>query len=82
MNKLKSDKLKPGQTLVVSTAASTSKTAATTVQPTMYKVQSGDSLDKIARKHKVKVADLMKWNKLKKNYMLMPNQQLIVKPAQ
>lgn len=82
MNKLKSDKLKPGQSLVVSTVAPAGKTAATTAQPTLYKVQSGDSLDKIARKHKVKVADLMKWNNLKKNYMLMPNQQLIVKPAQ
>lgn len=83
MNKLKSDKLKPGQTLVVSTTAPTSKSPkSTATAATLYKVQSGDSLDKIARKHKVKVADLMKWNKLKKNYMLMPNQQLIVKPAQ
>lgn len=83
LNKLKSDKLKLGQTLVVSSTAPTSKNAKTAATaPTLYKVQSGDSLDKIARKHKVKVADLMKWNKLKKNYMLMPNQQLIVKPAQ
>lgn len=82
MNKLKSDKLKPGQSLLVSNANSSAAAASTAKQPTMYKVQSGDSLDKIARKHKVKVADLMKWNKLKKNYMLLPNQQLIVKPAQ
>lgn len=83
MNKLKSDKLRLGQTLIVSTKTvnSSNNTSKASAEAKLYKVQSGDSLDKIARKHKVKVADLLKWNKLTKNDVLKPNQQLIVKPA-
>lgn len=41
-----------------------------------YKVKSGDSLDKIARKNKVKLADLMKWNQLNGKSIIKPGQEL------
>lgn len=41
-----------------------------------YKVKSGDSLDKIARKNKVKLADLMKWNQLNAKSIIKPGQEL------
>lgn len=41
-----------------------------------YTVRSGDSLWSIARKHKVKLNDLMKWNGLDRNSVLRPGQSL------
>ncbi|MGL4714181.1 MAG: LysM peptidoglycan-binding domain-containing protein, partial [Shewanella sp.] len=41
-----------------------------------YKVKSGDTLDKIARKYKVKLADLMKWNQLNGKSIIKPGQEL------
>lgn len=41
-----------------------------------YIVKSGDSLDKIARKNKVKLADLMKWNQLNAKSIIKPGQKL------
>lgn len=82
LNKLTSDALKPGQMLVVQAEPSkASATRQTTVSKQTYQVQNGDSLDKIARKFKVKVADLVKWNQIKKNAPLQLGQQLVVKPA-
>ncbi|MCL1091891.1 LysM peptidoglycan-binding domain-containing protein [Shewanella profunda] len=46
------------------------------VKATTYKVKSGDSLDKIARKNKVKLADLMKWNQLNAKSIIKPGQEL------
>lgn len=56
---------------VTETKAKTTETKAAT-----YKVKSGDSLDKIARKHKVKLADLMKWNQLNAKSIIKPGQEL------
>ncbi|QYJ78426.1 LysM peptidoglycan-binding domain-containing protein [Shewanella acanthi] len=47
-----------------------------TVKASTYKVKSGDSLDKIARKNKVKLADLMKWNNLNAKSVIKPGQEL------
>ncbi|PIW61496.1 LysM peptidoglycan-binding domain-containing protein [Shewanella sp. CG12_big_fil_rev_8_21_14_0_65_47_15] len=61
-------------------ASDTPSTAATTAEPAAkaktYKVKSGDSLDKIARKNKVKLADLMKWNQLNGKSIIKPGQEL------
>lgn len=58
-----------------STTAST-KPSVKTAQTSTYKVKSGDSLDKIARKNKVKLADLMKWNQLNAKSIIKPGQEL------
>ena len=47
-----------------------------------YTVKKGDSLDKIAKVHKIKIADLLKWNQLKAGSLLQPGQQLIITPSQ
>jgi membrane-bound lytic murein transglycosylase D len=39
-------------------------------------VRSGDSLWSIARKHRVKMNDLMRWNGLNSNSVLQPGQSL------
>lgn len=41
-----------------------------------YKVKSGDSLSRIADKFDVRIADILRWNKLKKSNYLQPNQLL------
>ncbi|RDX36903.1 LysM peptidoglycan-binding domain-containing protein [Kangiella sp. HD9-110m-PIT-SAG07] len=43
-----------------------------------YKVRSGDSLSTIARKFKVKVSDLTKWNRLNKRSIIRPGQTLTI----
>ncbi|MFB2774287.1 LysM peptidoglycan-binding domain-containing protein [Shewanella xiamenensis] len=60
-----------------STKAATSKSTDKPVaKAKTYKVKSGDSLDKIARKNKVKLADLMKWNQLNAKSIIKPGQEL------
>lgn len=92
-NKLKTDALKVGQLLVIERSAKVSAAlqpqASKSVVSTTgnkkskgkYVVQSGDSLDKIARKFNVSVADLMAWNQLKKTATLKPGQALTVKAS-
>ena len=41
-----------------------------------YKVQSGDSLARIAAKHKVTIAELIEWNSIKKSKLIQPGQIL------
>lgn len=43
-----------------------------------YRVRNGDTLWNIARRHKVSVAELMRWNNLKKNAVLRPGDILTV----
>jgi len=45
-----------------------------------YVVQSGDSLWSIARKHKVKLKDLMSWNGLSAKTVLQPGQDITINP--
>ena len=74
--------LMPGQVLQIPTAKELAKKSSKKSKlgnnSGTYTVQSGDSLDKIARKHKVKISDLIKWNDLQKSYMLKPGMQLKV----
>lgn len=72
MNNLKSSVIYPNQKLVVSSQA-TNKSA----QVTVYKVKKGDSLSKIAVKHKVSVANLKAWNNLNTS-IIHPGQELSV----
>ncbi|QSX38797.1 lytic transglycosylase [Shewanella sedimentimangrovi] len=65
--------IRPGQTLVL---WQQSNTAADRLRKVNYKVRSGDSLARIAKKFKVKVADLINWNGLGKDKYLKPGQML------
>lgn len=70
--------LKPGQTLKIPTSRTQHKNSA--AQKTkIYVVKSGDSLDKIAKKQKVKLADLLQWNALTTESLLQPGQKLQLK---
>jgi LysM repeat protein len=78
------DEAQPNTSKKSSSKAKTSDTASAAantadkpaVKATTYKVKSGDSLDKIARKNKVKLADLMKWNQLNAKSIIKPGQEL------
>lgn len=43
-----------------------------------HKVKSGETLSKIASKHKVQLADLRKWNKLSSKSIIRPGQKLAI----
>ncbi|RVU37184.1 LysM peptidoglycan-binding domain-containing protein [Rheinheimera riviphila] len=78
-NKLSANsRLKPGQTLKIPAAKEKVATVAAN-KNRVYVVKSGDSLDKIAKKQKVKLADLLKWNTLTTESMLQPGQKLQLK---
>ncbi|UFT98862.1 LysM peptidoglycan-binding domain-containing protein [Radiobacillus kanasensis] len=89
LNKLKSTVVFPNQVLTVATAKTSSKaTKKPTVKKTVtkskatgttstYKVKSGDSLSKIAAKHKITLKQLIEWNKLKST-VIYPGNVLIV----
>ena len=72
-NQLRSDRLKIGQTLRLSPAANTGKSAAQS-----YQVQKGDSLSVIAKRFNVAVNDLLRLNRLKSS-ALKPGQQLTLR---
>ncbi len=67
------NQLRAGQKLTVFLAPSPQPSRAA---PRNYTVRSGDSLWSIARKHNVKLADLMRWNDLDSSSVLRPGQSL------
>jgi membrane-bound lytic murein transglycosylase D len=78
-----SGNLKPGQKLkLVKTVPNTSTAIASTnsemLKKITYRVQRGDSFNKIASQFKVSSDDLKAWNELSKNHMLQPGENLIV----
>jgi len=90
-NKLKSDAIFPNQVLTVSKEAAkvsassvkttpTAKVTATTTSSAAktYTIKSGDTLSGIASKNKVKLADLLAWNKLKATSIIYPGQVIRV----
>lgn len=75
--------LKPGQSLQVpGTSVPPPKVAGSTKKAkSVYTVKKGDSLDRIAKQHKIKLADLLKWNQLQADSKLKPGQQLRIAPG-
>lgn len=75
--------LKPGQSLRIpgASVSSTKVVANTKKTKAVYTVKKGDSLDRIAKLHKIKLADLLKWNQLQADSRLKPGQQLRVAPV-
>jgi membrane-bound lytic murein transglycosylase D len=67
------NKLRVGQQLVVFHSPAPQVSKPTTVD---YTVRSGDSLWSIARKHSIKMNDLMRWNGLNRSSVLQPGQSL------
>ena len=43
-----------------------------------YTVKRGDTLSKIAENHRVRMASIMKWNKLSKANTIFPGQKLAI----
>lgn len=70
------DTLRPGQTLVAYSGSGRSDTQNRTTRKLSYRVRSGDSLYRIARKFSIDISDIVRWNKLSKNGFLQPGQRL------
>jgi len=80
------DTLSPGKKLVLWVSSKTknlssfhrvnSRPAASTIRTIHYRVRQGDSLARISVKFRVTIAQLRKWNRLKKGKYLQPGQRL------
>ena len=78
-----SSTLQPGQKIQLGVARDAPASAASGKQKaraarTRYTVQDGDSLWTIARRFKVTVKDLQRWNRLKPKQHLQPGQDIVV----
>jgi membrane-bound lytic murein transglycosylase D len=73
------DPLKIGQKLVIWTSKPSVASHSGIKQKTRkihYKVRSGDSIARIAGKFRVKVADVVRWNRINPDKYLQPGQNL------
>jgi len=71
------DVLKPGRELVLrTTAGGKAVSPAAATQKIHYTVRRGDSLYLISQRFNVAVADLQRWNNIRKNSYLQPGQRL------
>jgi membrane-bound lytic murein transglycosylase D len=68
------------KTVVEGSAEHTKITRRPTAKVRRHKVRSGESLWTIARKYKVTVAELKRWNRIKKN-TLQPGQTLVIRKS-
>lgn len=74
--------LRPGQVLVLQSDSAVAQSGANVDQTIHYRVQSGDSLARIARRHGVSVEALAGWNNISLDGLIHPGQELIVRPEQ
>ena len=80
-NGISGSRIYPGQTLVVKEQpGGGSASSAGTSSASIYVVRSGDSLDRISRRHGVQTSDLMAWNNLRSS-RIHPGQKLTVRSA-
>lgn len=71
------DPIKPGQNLVIwKETVSKDHAKNAVVRSVYYKVRSGDSLARIAKKFNVRVNDIIKWNQIDTKKYLQPGQSL------
>jgi len=68
-------KLRAGKTLTLFHSPAPAKVS-TQSGPIKYTVQRGDSLWSIAKRYKVRVNDLLRWNDLSKNSVIQPGQAI------
>ena len=75
----------PGGEISASTIASYKKADKkkknTVKKPKIYKVKKGDVLQKIAKKHNTSIANIKKWNKLKKDTIYVGQKLVVSKPS-
>ncbi|WGL17367.1 LysM peptidoglycan-binding domain-containing protein [Microbulbifer bruguierae] len=70
------DTLRPGRKLVAYSSSQGQDSNNRTTRKVSYRVRSGDSLYRIARKYSLEIGDIVRWNKLSKNSYLQPGQRL------
>ena len=71
------DTLRPGRKLLAYTdGGSSNKQQSRTTRKVSYRVRNGDSLYRIARKFRIDIGDIVRWNKINKNTYLQPGQRL------
>ncbi len=70
------DRLRVGQKLVVFKNPAPTRQNTPRSGTVQYTVQNGDSLWSIARKHRIKLNDLMRWNGLAEDSVIRPGQSL------
>jgi len=84
MNKLKGNRLKPGQILLVEAAEAGASNPDAAEKPVAqrkhYVVRKGDTLASIARKFEVATVDLQRWNKLSSSRITPGHKLKILKP--
>lgn len=79
LNQLSSDTIRIGDMLIVPFThhdVDGMQLAGLNQNQMIYTVKSGDNLWNISRKYKVKVQDLLRWNRLSSNSLLQPKQKL------
>ena len=71
------DVLRPGQTLTIWRQERPGQaTDDAVIRAVQYNVRSGDSLDRIASRFSVSIADIERWNKISRQRYLQPGQKL------
>ncbi len=81
LNNLSSDTIRIGQILIVPLTKNNMhpwKLAKVKPNRLIYTVKSGDNLWGISRKYKVRIRDIVRWNKLSDNSLLQPKQKLAI----
>lgn len=89
INKLKSNKIRAGMIIKVPTVVEAypeyakgtidlSEDIVYTSRGIIYRVKSGDSLISIAKKFRVSVKSIKRWNKLYKNKYIYPGQKIVI----
>lgn len=75
--------IRPGQRLMIhmDSPGSRASSSAAPTTASHYTVRNGDSLWLIARRHQVRLNDLMRWNGLNETSVLRPGQKLIIRPS-
>ncbi len=72
--------IRPGQRLMVNMERQGTAAAQPAARrPDHHTVRQGESLWLIARRHRVRLADLMEWNNLDENSILRPGQRLVLR---
>jgi len=77
-NMKRSSYIKPGQKLSLWIGSNANSSKTSNDLKIYYTVKRGDTLSKIAENHRVRMASIMKWNKLNKANTIFPGQKLAI----